>query len=126
MSGLWGGYTAPNVLKWHWHRFNGYGYFWGMLAGIVAALAMPLLAPAMHPLAGFPYILLLSLLGCVAGSLLSAPEPDHVLVRFYKQVRPWGFWGPVLAKVRAEDPAFQPNRDMPGTRSTSPSASCGS
>jgi Na+/proline symporter len=113
VSGLWGGYTAPNVLKWHWHRFNGFGYFWGMLAGIVAALALPVVAPGMHPLAGFPYILLLSLLGCVAGSLLSDPEPDEVLVRFYKQVRPWGFWGPVLARVKAEDPAFQPNRDMP-------------
>jgi hypothetical protein len=49
----------------------------------------------------------------VAGSLLSDPEPDEVLVRFYKQVRPWGFWGPVLARVKAEDPGFQPNRDMP-------------
>ena len=33
---LGGGYTAANVLKWHWWRFNGYGYFWGMLAGMLA------------------------------------------------------------------------------------------
>src|SRR6185295_4424972 len=30
----------------------------------------------------------------------------------YKRVRPWGFWGPILAKVQAEDPTFQPNRDF--------------
>ena len=34
VSGLWGGYTASNVLKWYWWRFNGYGYFWGMVTGI--------------------------------------------------------------------------------------------
>ena len=38
VSGLWGGYTASNVLKWYWWRFNGYGYFWGMVAGIASAL----------------------------------------------------------------------------------------
>jgi hypothetical protein len=31
---------------------------------------------------------------------------------FYRRVRPWGFWGPVLKKVLAEDPAFQRNRDF--------------
>jgi SSS family solute:Na+ symporter len=38
VSGLWGGYTASNVLKWYWWRFNGYGYFWGMVTGIASAL----------------------------------------------------------------------------------------
>ena len=32
-----GGYTAANVLKWIWWRFNGHGYFWGMLAGLLAS-----------------------------------------------------------------------------------------
>jgi len=113
VNGLWGGYTAPNILKWHWHRFNGYGYFWGMLAGMAAALAMPVVAPGVHPLQGFPVIFGLSLLASVAGSLLSAPEPDDVLLRFYRQVRPWGFWGPIRDKCRAADPAFVPNRDFP-------------
>ena len=40
-AALWGGYTASNVLKWYWWRFNGYGYFWGMVAGIAAALILP-------------------------------------------------------------------------------------
>ncbi len=27
-------------------------------------------------------------------------------------MRPWGFWRPILEKVRQEDPTFQPNRDF--------------
>ena len=34
-SSLYGGYAAANVLKWIWWRFNGYGYFYGMLAGLL-------------------------------------------------------------------------------------------
>jgi hypothetical protein len=45
VSGLWGGYTASNVLKWDWWRFNGYGYFWGM----VAALEVPWACRSYYP-----------------------------------------------------------------------------
>ena len=31
---------------------------------------------------------------------------------FYRRVRPWGFWGPVLKKVLAEDPSFKRNKDF--------------
>ena len=41
VSGLYGGYVASNLLKWYWWRFNGHGYFWGMLAGLVPALIFP-------------------------------------------------------------------------------------
>ncbi|OFV82273.1 MAG: sodium:solute symporter [Acidobacteria bacterium RBG_13_68_16] len=111
VNGLWGGYTAPNLLKWHWWRFNGFGYFWGMVAGIAAALAVPKLFPNLSPLAGFAPIFIVSIIASILGSLLSDPEPDSVLIRFYRQVRPWGFWGPVLRKVRAEEPSFQANRN---------------
>ena len=111
VGALWGGYTAPNILKWHWWRFNGYGYFWGMVAGIGAALALPSVAPGTHPLVGFPFIFGASLVASVAGSLLTDPEADDVLARFYTRVRPWGWWGPVRAKVMAQDPAFEPNRN---------------
>ena len=38
VSGLWGAYLASNILKWYWWRFNGYGYAWGTLAGMLAAI----------------------------------------------------------------------------------------
>ena len=126
VSGLWGGYTASNVLKWYWWRFNGWGYFWGMLTGISSALIMPKVVPFVpflqHLLARyvinmevviiFPLVVGISLVGCLLGTFLTAPEDDAVLMDFYRRVRPWGFWGPVLKKVLAEDPSFKRNKDF--------------
>ena len=112
VSALWGGYTASNVLKWYWWRFNGYGYFWGMVSGIGASLILPVALPHTSPLNAFPLLLAISLAGCLAGTLLTPAEDDEVLKSFYRRVRPWGFWGPVLRKVLKEDPSFQPNRDF--------------
>ncbi len=113
VSALWGGYTASNVLKWYWWRFNGYGYFWGMVSGIGASLILPVALPHTSPLNAFPLLLVISLVGCLTGTLLTPAEDDEVLKAFYRRVRPWGFWGPVLRKVRQEDPSFKPNRDFP-------------
>ena len=33
-------------------------------------------------------------------------------MRFYKTVRPWGSWGPVLKLVQSEDASFHPNRNF--------------
>ena len=111
VSGLYGGYTAANVLKWYWWRLNGHGYFWGMLVGITAAVLSPLVAPDVQPLYVFPFILLLSTIGCVAGSLLTKPVEDEVLKSFYRNVRPWGFWRPVHEMLVRENGAFEPNRN---------------
>ncbi|MGO9324560.1 MAG: sodium:solute symporter family protein [Terracidiphilus sp.] len=126
VSGLWGGYTASNVLKWYWWRFNGFGYFWGMVVGITSALALPSfvakLPPVQHLLSAhsinldvsivFPLVLVLSLIGCFAGTLLTKPDEEEVLKDFYRRVRPWGFWGPIYGKVLAEDPGFKRNTDF--------------
>jgi len=118
---LGGGYTAANVLKWHWWRFNSYGYFWGMLTGMVAAGVLPWLLPHTPTLTAaalpkvvvsFPIILAISLAGCVAGSILTAPDEVEVLKQFYLKVRPWGFWGPIHDLVAAEHPAASPNREF--------------
>ena len=51
-------------------------------------------------------------IGTLLFDLLTPAEDEEVLKSFYRQVRPWGFWGPVLAKVLEEDPTFQRNRDF--------------
>jgi Na+/proline symporter len=112
VSGLYGSYVASNVLKWYWWRFNGYGYFWGMLSGLIPALIFPLIFKTTLELYYFPVLLLLSLIGCYLGSYLSAPTDEKTLISFYRSVRPWGFWQPVLQKVKALDPDFQPNRQF--------------
>lgn len=113
VAALWGGYTASNMLKWYWWRFNGYGYFWGMVAGIGASLVLPFAVPSLSALNSFPLILAISLVGCFAGTLLTPAEDTEVLKSFYRKVRPWGVWGPIQALVMADDPAFVPNRDAP-------------
>ena len=49
VGALYGGYVMANVLKWYWWRFNGYGYFWGMMAGILGAMIVPELVPQIAP-----------------------------------------------------------------------------
>ena len=112
VSGLWGGYTASNVLKWYWWRFNGFGYFWGMTAGILASLVMPVVFPDFPALEAFPIVLAVSLLGSYLGSLLTAPVTDQVLMDFYENVRPWGFWKPVLEKCQQKDPSITANKNF--------------
>jgi solute:Na+ symporter, SSS family len=112
VGALYGGYIAANVLKWHWWRFNGNGFFWGMLAGILSALVLPYVFPEALPLNYFPLILLLSVLGSVGGSLLSPPTSLEVLKDFYRTVRPWGFWEPVHRAVLHDSPDFAANRNF--------------
>jgi len=109
VSGLYGSYVAANVLKWYWWRFNGAGFFWGMVGGLIPALTFRYIFEGVFDLYTFPLMLLIALIGCVAGTLMTKPVDEEVLKAFYKNVRPWGFWGSIKAKVMAEDPSFEPN-----------------
>jgi SSS family solute:Na+ symporter len=114
VSGLYGGYIASNMLKWHWWRFNASGFFWGMLAGIVPAIALAVLKSS-HRLQGldlyyWPILFFLSLAGSVIGSYIAPPTDEATLKSFYRTVRPWGFWKPVHLEVLKDDPAFEGNR----------------
>ena len=84
-----------------------------MLVGITSAVLSPLVAPDVQPLYVFPFILLVSTVGCVAGSLLTKPIDEETLKNFYRNVRPWGFWQPVHALVARDDQSFEPNRNAP-------------
>ena len=107
VTGLWGGFTIPNVLKWHWWRFNGYGYFWGMVSGIVTAMVLAQIVPASDYLYYFPVTMGAGALGSILGSLLTKPDEMEDLKSFYTSVRPWGFWEPVAAEVLKENPEFK-------------------
>lgn len=120
VGALYGGYVAANVLKWHWWRFNGWGYFWGMAGGIAAALVGTVALNGQATLFGFeknlamfPAILAVSLVGCVAGSLLTPPDDRATLEAFYRRVRPWGAWKPIHDSLVLREPGLLPNRDFP-------------
>jgi Na+/proline symporter len=113
VGGLYGGYVAANLLKWHWWRFNGFGFFYGMIIGTLGAMVVPPIVkhfwPGTNTLYAFPAIFLFSVLGCFLGTLLTKPEDEEILKDFYMTVRPWGFWKPILEKIKAENPGFEPN-----------------
>ena len=109
-SALYGGYAAANALKWVWWRFNSYGYFWGMLAGLIAATIVPQFYPDTAAIYLFPFILLISFIGCFMGVIFAKADDMEVLKHFYKTTKPWGFWKPVIREIQKEDPNFQPNR----------------
>jgi Na+/proline symporter len=109
MFGLAGGYTAPNILRWHWWRFNGYGYFAGMMSGVVFAITFGQIFPEISTINRFPLILAASAITSVVVSLLTKPDDDATLMKFYRQVRPWGFWQPVCEKLLRDDPQFRKN-----------------
>lgn len=108
VSALFGAYTAANVLKWYWWRFNGFGYFWGMVTGF--AIAMPLIFTDIDPLHAFPFMFLACVIACVVASLVTAPDDMEVLKKFYMKVRPWGFWGPVHAALKEDHPEVSANK----------------
>lgn len=121
-SALFGGYIVPNFLKWVWWRFNGWGYFWGMVAGLVAATFQFLLVHYKTHLDGFLYYLSdlspfhffwiifgVSLLGSLLGTLLTPATDLKTLKAFYKNVRPWGCWDFIANLLKKEEPTLQKN-----------------
>lgn len=123
-SALFGGYVASNFLKWIWWRFNGWGYFWGMLAGLLIATLQFVLDQNkanlaedsllfdlcnVHAIYLFPIIFGFSLLGSFLGTFLTQPTDLNVLKSFYKSVRPWGFWDPVLKRIKQDGEEIESN-----------------
>ncbi|MFO1521157.1 MAG: hypothetical protein U1F77_04615 [Kiritimatiellia bacterium] len=109
--------VVPLALRWYWGRMNGWGYAAGSVVGFLPALVMLSKQFAAKdawvqniPDAWFTYaILALSLATSVVVSLLTAPvDPAHI-DRFYRRVRPFGFWGGVRERaMNSSEPANVP------------------
>ncbi|MFI0428275.1 sodium:solute symporter family protein [Mariniflexile sp. HMF6888] len=112
VSVLYGSYVGANILKWHWWRFNGEGFFWGMASGLLAAAIVPELFPDVLGLYLFPVLLVISIIGSIIGTYSAPPTEEAVLKTFYKNVRPWGFWAPIYEKLKLENPDFKKNSDF--------------
>jgi len=116
VSALFGSYVVANILKWYWWRFNGEGFFWGMVAGIIPALILPIIFSETLDLYYFPVLLLTSIIGSIIGTYSAPPTEEAVLKSFYTNVRPWGFWEPIHDKLLTKNPNLKKNtnfrRDM--------------
>ena len=104
LAGVIGATLVPNVLRWHWWRFNGWGYAAGIFAGLGTAMLFGIGqtagwfgARSLPEYVYAPIIWVASIAGCLAGSLLTQPTSMETLKIFYARVRPFGFWKPVRA-----------------------------
>ena len=97
----------PNILRWLWWRFNGFGYAVGTLIGIAASIIAAAFFSDIPIYKTFPVLFAISLISSVSASLFSRPTDMQVLKDFYRRIQPAGRWGPVKQVVLNEDPQFQ-------------------
>jgi len=109
MSGLISCIVVPLALRWFWGRMNGWGFTAGCLVGLLPSFVMLIktLNPDLAILAGVSNgmltwaVLLSSFVGCILGSLLTAPIREEEIDEFYRRVRPFGSWAVIEKRVRA-------------------------
>ena len=97
--GIGAGMFIPQVIRWYWWRFNGYGFAIGTAVGVVAAVLTKAFG---GPIAEYNSFLIASgssLVGCFIGTYLTPPTESAVLSHFYKVTRPFGFWGSVRTEI---------------------------
>ena len=97
--GIGAGMFIPQVIRWYWWRFNGYGFAIGTAVGMIAAV---LTKGFGGPIAEYNSFLIASgssLVGCILGTYLTPPTESAVLSNFYKVTRPFGFWGSVRTEI---------------------------
>ncbi len=101
MGTLGAGVLIPNVLRWYWWRINGWGYAAGAVSGMVFSMVQAFV-PAFSALplyVTFPVILLMVLVITIVITLTTEPTDPITLQKFYSDVRPAGFWGPVAREA---------------------------
>ena len=102
MMALGAAFVIPNVFRWYWWRFNGTGYAAGTLVGLAGA--MPLLFMSLKGIEPpiyftFPALCGISLVASLLGTYLSRPTDETTLINFYRNVRPFGWWGPIRSRA---------------------------
>jgi len=110
ISGLISCIVVPLTMRWIRGRMNGWGFTAGCLLGLLPSFVMlfktlwpelPLLDKISNDALTYS-ILLSSLGGCVVGSLVTAPIKKEEIDEFYCRVRPFGVWGAVERRIKAQ------------------------
>jgi Na+/proline symporter len=97
------GLFIPLLLRWYWWRYNGYGFALGTLFGMLSAVLIRVFKIELSEAMNFVVPSVISLVGCVAGSLLTAPTSRDTLLNFVKVTRPFGFWGTIMGQLPREE-----------------------
>jgi len=101
-SSLGAGLLIPTMTRWYWWRMNGNGFAWGTAAGMIGAVLQRLFFPEIPEYFAFLISTVFSLIGMIVGTYAAPPTDEKVLLEFYKRTRPFGFWGPIRKKIKAE------------------------
>jgi Na+/proline symporter len=96
---LGAGMAFPFLLRWYWHRFNGWGFAVGSLTGMVGAIIVGLLFPGLPLWIEVPVLLAISFVVTMAATLLARPTDEETLANYYRVTRPFGWWKPIKKLV---------------------------
>ena len=102
-AGLISGLMMPFMLRFYWWRFNGSGFVFGTIIGMIAAVLQRIFIPAMSEWYQFIYIATTGLVGSIIGTYVTGPTDSGVLENFYRTTRPFGFWKPLKNVLPAEE-----------------------
>jgi Na+/proline symporter len=97
--GIGAGMFIPQVIRWYWWRFNGYGFAIGTAVGMTAAVLTKAFAGPIPEYTSFLIASGSSLAGCILGTLLTPATENSVLENFYKVTRPFGFWSHIRGSL---------------------------
>ena len=97
--GIGAGMFIPQVIRWYWWRFNGYGFAIGTVFGMVSAIMTKIFASNIAEYNSFLIASGCSLIGCLLGTFFTKPTEKTILVNFYKITRPFGFWNQVRSNL---------------------------
>jgi len=97
--GIGAGMFIPQVIRWYWWRFNGYGFALGTGFGMIAAVLTKAFSGPIPEYSSFLIASGSSLVGCIVGTYFTSATDEEVLFNFYKVTRPFGFWNNVRKKI---------------------------
>jgi SSS family solute:Na+ symporter len=99
-TALGAGMGLPHLLRWVWWRLNA----WSELAGLTSAAIMTGFLWVFFPDLAYSFKLLwtvsVSTVLMLLATFVTRPISLPQLERFYQQVQPFGFWGPLAQSAR--------------------------
>jgi Na+/proline symporter len=107
MLGLSSAELTANWGQWWWWRFNGYARIAASFGGPLIFLTNKFfIFPTYFPTVSgeITYQVVLCSMAAtfvlwVIAALSTKPEPEDLLIEFYRRARPMGWWGPIAAKA---------------------------
>ena len=100
--GIGAGMFIPQLIRWYWWRYNGYGYALGTVLGMIGAVLTKAFAGQIPEYTSFMIASGSSFFGCILGTYFTAPTDEKVLFNFYKITRPFGFWNKIRNRLPKE------------------------